>query len=93
MFVQYQYLSTRVKVNCDQDLVFSKILLSKLVGALCALFESDNVLFDKRKMSVLYQMLTKPWDWFASSHQYVLQGARDCIKANTKGLPKRPVSM
>ena len=89
IFVQYQYLSTRVKVNCDQDLVFSKILLSKLVGALCALFESDNVLFDKRKMSVLYQMRTKPWDWFASSHQYVLQGARDCIKANTKGLPKR----
>ena len=93
IFVQYPYLSTRVKVNCDQDLVFSKILLSKLVGALCALFESDNVLFDKRKMRVLYQMLTKPWDWFASSHQYVLQGARDCIKANTKGLPKRPVPM
>ena len=67
--------------------------LSKLVSAVCALFESDNAPLDKREMSFLYQMLTKPWDWFASSHQYVLQGARDCIKANTKGLPKRPVPM
>ena len=33
--------------------------LSKLVGAFCALFESDNVLADKREMSILYQMLTK----------------------------------
>ena len=33
--------------------------LSKLVGAFCALFESDTVLADKREMSILYQMLTK----------------------------------
>ena len=47
-------------------MVLPKILLSKLVGALCALFESDNVLVDKREMSFLYQMLTKPSNWFAS---------------------------
>ena len=43
--------------------------LLKLVSALCALFESDNALLDKREMSFLYQMLTKPSNWFAAAVQ------------------------
>ena len=64
--------------------------LSKLVGALCALFESDNVLVDKREMSFLYQMLTKPSDWFASctEHNNSIQplAIHGLVSATTTGL-------
>ena len=64
--------------------------LSKLVGALCALFESDNVLVDKREMSFLYQMLTKPSDWFASCTEHnnsiQLLTIHGLVSATTTGL-------
>ena len=62
--------------------------LPKLVGAFCALFESDNVLADKREMSILYQMLTKASETGLTPSTYSLFWLLYSERASHKPLKK-----